>query len=318
MNKEKITKFISSPFTISFLVVISIFITIIFNILTAPKTFDTITKLANEINFVNNKKMTTTELNSTTFVSEFKKSISDLTGIKSELTSLETSTDFTEHKKALLDIIDKNIDFYDKIIYFLENIESEYIIENSNNVLKSKGSLEKSLLLTKDLQIPLKLNIIENNNLLALASSYMNEMIKINRDKNIHTSQTTTFKTSIDLVYTKLTPLNEDLFLIINLVKEDGRNLNSVLTNINEKIEIFNDLNIELHSMSIPDGYNNLFLALKEVFKKYDTYIHDMRNYVIHEINESSTKEHFKKAQDSYKDVNTNIIKYLETSTKFN
>ena len=85
-----------------------------------------------------------------------------------------------------------------------------------------------------------------------------------------------------------------------------------------ENIELFNNLNVELHSMAIPDGYNDLFLSIKSIFKKYDTYIHSMRDYVIHEINNSVTDEHLKKAEDAYKDVNKAIIDYLKITTNFN
>ncbi|MGL5068210.1 MAG: hypothetical protein ACRC6T_10395 [Sarcina sp.] len=316
MNKEKITKFVSNPFTVTFLIVSVIFIAIIFNILNTPKTFDNITKIVAEINFVNQKKSNIKEPTSSDFISEFTKSVSDLKGIKSDLIALEVSSDFTQHKKSLLNIIDKNINFYDKMTYFLKNIESESVLENSNAVLMSKAEFEKSLIEGKELKLPLTLDITDEN-LLSKATSYLNEMIKINRDKNIHTSQTTTFKTTIDLLYTKFTPLNEDLFTIIKLVKEDGRNLDSVLVNINEKIESFNNLNIELHSMSIPDGYNDLFLALKSVFKKYDIYIHSIRDYVIHEINNSANETYFKDAQDTYKDLNGSIIEYLKIANKF-
>lgn len=317
MNKEKITKFISNPFTITFSFVIIGLIVVMFNIITSPKTFDNITKIVNEINFVNNKKLTTKEPTSNDYITEFTKSVSDLKGIKSDLSILETPSDFTKHKESLLDIIDKNIKFYDSMIYFLENIESENLLDNSNNVIIARNEFEKSTLKAKELKLPINA-IFGDETLVSNYSFYFNELIKLNRDKNIHMSQTSTFKTSLDLLYTKFGPLNEDLFVIINLVKEDGRTLDAVLDNVNQKIELYKELNLELHSLSIPNGYNDLFSGLKNVFKKYDIYIHSMRDYVIHEINNSSTKEHLEKAEKNYDDVNKAIIEYLDTTTKFN
>ncbi|MGL4656745.1 MAG: hypothetical protein ACRCWM_12825 [Sarcina sp.] len=316
MNKEKITKFMSNPFTITFSIVIIVFLIVMFNILTAEKPFDSITKMVDEINFVNHKKLNIENPTSNNYISEFTKNSSDLKGIKTDISSLEIPNDFVKHKESLLDIIDKNIVFYDNMIYFLENIESENLIEHSNNIALAKNDFEKSALKAKELKLPINLNF-ENETLLSKFSSYSNELIKIYRDKNIHTNQTSTFKTSIDSIYTKFGPLNEDLFVIINLVKKDGRDLTAVLESINEKIELYKELNLELHSLSIPDGYNKLFTALKNIFKKYDIYIHTMRDYVIHEINNSSTKDHLKNAEKTYDDVNKAIIDYLEITTKF-
>ncbi|MGL4452910.1 MAG: hypothetical protein ACRCTZ_17235 [Sarcina sp.] len=315
MNKKKITKFISNPFTITFLLVIIGLFIVMFNIITSPKPFDNLIKIVNEINFVNNKKHTIKELKSSDYIAEFTKSTSDLKGIKSDLSIIEIPSDFADHKKSLLTIIDKNIKFYDNMIYFLENIESENILDNSNNVTTSRNDFEKSALEAKKLKLPIN-TTFNDETLLSNYSSYFNQLIKLHRDKNIHITQASTFKTSLDLIYTKFGPLNEDLFVIIKLVKEDGRTLNAVLDSINQKIELYKELNLELHSLAIPEGYNELFLALKKVFKKYDIYIHSIRDYVIHEINNSSTKDHLEKAEKTYEELNKTIIEYLEITNK--
>ena len=316
MNKEKITKFISNPFTITFSFLLIILLIIIFNIITSPNSFNKITKIVDEINFVNNKKMILKETKSSDYLNEFTKNISDLKGINSELSNLEISSEFIKHKESLFDIIDKNIKFYDNMIYFLKNIESENILDNSNNVIRAKNEFEKSSLKARKLK--LSINITFNDEtLLSHFNSYSNELIKLNRDKNIHTNQTSTFKTSLDSIYTKFTPLNEDLFVIIDLVKQDGRTLEAVLNSINEKIELYKELNLELHSLSVPDGYNELFIALKNILKKYDIYIHTMRDYVIHDINNSATKELKKKAEETYDNLNKSVIDYLNISNKF-
>lgn len=316
MNKEKITKFISNPFTITFSLLLIILLIVIFNIITSPNSFNKITKIVDEINFVNNKKMILKETKSNDYVNEFTKNISDLKGINSELSNLEISSEFKKHKESLFDIIDKNIKFYDNMIYFLKNIESENILDNSNNVLRAKNDFEKSSIEARKLK--LSINITFNDEtLLSNFNSYSNELIKLNRDKNIHNHQTSTFKTSLDSIYTKFTPLNEDLFAIIDLVKQDGRTLEAVLNSINEKIELYKELNLEFYSLSVPEGYNELFLALKKILKKYDIYIHTMRDYVIHDINNSANKELKKKAEETYDDLNKSIIDYLNISNKF-
>lgn len=316
MNKKNLTKFISNPFTITFSTLLIIFLIIMFNIITTPKPFESLIKTVDEINFVNNKKLTTKEPTSNDYITKFNKNISDLKGIKNELSNLEIPSDFTKHKNSLFDIIDKNIKFYDNMIYFLKNIEGENILDNSSNITNAQNEFKKASIKAKEFNLSINTNF-SNETLLSHFNSYSNELIKLYRDKNIHTSQTSTFKTSLDAIYTKLGPLNEDLFVIIDLVKKDGRTLESVLNSINEKIETYKELNLELHSLSVPEGYDKLFTSLKTILKKYDIYIHAMRDYVIHDINNSATKELRKKAEETYDNLNKSIVEYLTLTDEF-
>ena len=311
MNKENIKNFISKPFTISFALILIILVCVIFNILTKPNPFDKIIDYSTQINTVNNEHISDDNLSSNYFIDVCNLNISKLSKIKTSITDTSFSNEFTSHKNILLVSIEKNIELYKNISYFLENVDADTILDNNNKISVSKNDLNKLILEARKLKIPLSLDENKESNL-NNAYTYINEIIKINRNKKIETSQSIDFKANIDLIYTKFTPLNEDLFSIIDIVKSDERDLTSVLNSINSNIEIFNDLNIELNSLAIPSGYSDLFKALQITFNEYIIYINKMRDYVLSDISKKPNKDYLESSKKAYDKTNKELLKYLK------
>ena len=315
MNKENIKNFISKPFTISFAFILIILVCVIFNILTKGNPFDDIIDYSTQINTVNNEHISDDNLSSNYFIDVCNLNISKLSKIKTSITDESFSNEFTSHKNILLASIEKNIELYKNISYFLENVDADTILDNNNKISVSKSDLNKLILEARKLKIPLSVDGDKESNL-NNAYTYINELIKINRNKKIETSQSIDFKANIDLIYTKFTPLNEDLFSIIKIVKSDGRDLTSVLNSINSNIEIFNDLNIELNSLAIPSGYSDIFKALQKTFNEYIIYINNMRDYVLSEISEKPNKDYLESSKKAYDKTNKELLNYLKLMTE--
>ena len=315
MNKENIKNFISKPFTISFAFILIILVCVIFNILTKGNPFDDIIDYSTQINMVNNEHISDDNLSSNYFIDVCNLNISKLLKIKTSVTNESFSNEFTNHKNILLVSIDKNIELYKNISHFLENVDADTILDNNNKISVSKNELNKLILEARKLKIPLSVDEDKESNL-NNAYTYINELIKINRNKKIETSQSIDFKANIDLIYTKFTPLNEDLFSIIKIVKSDGRDLTSVLNSINSNIEIFNDLNIELNSLAIPSGYSDIFKALQKTFNEYIIYINNMRDYVLSEISEKPNKDYLESSKKAYDKTNKELLNYLKLMTE--
>ena len=315
MNKENIKNFISKPFTISFAFILIILVCVIFNILTKGNPFDDIIDYSTQINTVNNEHISDDNLSSNYFIDVCNLNISKLSKIKTSITDESFSNEFTSHKNILLASIEKNIELYKNISYFLENVDADTILDNNNKISVSKNELNKLILEARKLKIPLSVDGDKESNL-NNAYTYINELIKINRNKKIETSQSIDFKANIDLIYTKFTPLNEDLFSIIKIVKSDGRDLTSVLNSINSNIEIFNDLNIELNSLAIPSGYSDIFKALQKTFNEYIIYINNMRDYVLSEISEKPNKDYLESSKKAYDKTNKELLNYLKLMTE--
>lgn len=311
MNKESVKKFMSNPFTISFALVLIILVYVIFNILTKPNSFDKVIDYSKQINSINNEVISNKDLSSNYFVDLCNNNISKLNKIDKAIKDEEFTKEFAKHKNILLSSIEKNIELYNNISNFLNNIDADTILDNNNKIVKSKDELNKLILDARELKIPLSIDDNKNSTLNS-SYTYINELIKLNRNKNLETSQAIDFKTNIDLIYIKFTPLNEDLFSIIDIVKDDGRDLSSVLNSINTKIEVFNDLNIELNSLAIPTGYSDIFKALQATFAEYNIYIATIRDYVLSEISGSPNPEILENAHKAYDKTNENLLIYLK------
>lgn len=317
MNTKKFKSFISNPFTITFLLLISLLVILTIKTIIKPNSFKELKNISNEVNSINIQISNKNNIDAKSFIESFDKNISKLDTLIQKTNSIKVSDDLKEQKALLISSINKNIEFYKNIIYTLENINSPSLIENNKKVLKSKSELEDSFKKLKNYEIELNLKD-DKKTLISKSLNYINELIKLNRDSDITLHQNASFKTNIDYIYTEFAPLNEDLFEIIKLVKEDNRTLEPVLKSVNEKIEEFNKLNIELHSLSIPDGYQDYFQAMLDVFNNYEIYINQMRDYLISEVSKNPKKDLYNKAKTSYKTLNKSIISFQKLSTKYN
>lgn len=311
MSKENIKKIISNPFTISFLVVSLVLVYVIFNIITQPNKFDKLLKFGNEINLINNKPAVEKVLTSNDFIDVCNKNISELEKIITNIENLKVSVELSKQKDILITSAKTNIDLYKNLAYFLDNASATNIFENNKNVLSKKSELDKNFLDAKNLKLNLVLDT-KNNTILNKMFSYTNEIIKLNRSEQIQLSQNEAFKNSLNTIYSKFAPLNEDLFFVLDIVKKEKKDLSSVLDTINENIKTLNLLNVELHSLSVPNGSSDLFLSLQSVFECYDIYIHAMRDYLINEIAGTADKSTLNSAKDRYSETNAQIISYLK------
>lgn len=316
MLKEKFKTFISNPFAMTFSILGLMLFSVMLFMLLKSNDANKISNIIENINKINNQIVETDEFSSKDFIESFNQNILDLESLNKNITELKVSSDHEKEKQLLLDIVSKNTDFYKDIIYLLENINGTSTLENNKAVLDSKTALEASFSTMNELNH--KLGFINNTDcLLNKFSNYVNELIKLSRDSDINTIKESSFKSSIDLLYIKFAPLNEDMFFILNLVKEDGRSLNPVLDSINQKIEDFAVLNDELYSLSVPSGYEGYFTALQSVFKQYDIYIKTMREYLIHEINKTSNNTLEDEAKKSYEELNKQIVNFQKLSTEY-
>lgn len=316
MNKEKLKTFISNPFTITFSLLFILLLTVTCTQLLKTNDIAKLSSLSSSINQINLKTTENNEISSKEFVDSFNDNISKLTKIDTKLKSLSISKNHDYEKSLLLDSISKNIKFYNDIIYMLENIDAANLIEINKQVLSSKSELEKSFEVCSKNGLKLDLNYTEKS-INMKAFNYMNQILKLNRDSDINQSQFTNFKTSLDFLFTQFEPLNEDLFEILKLVKEEDRTIAPILDTINSNIENFNLLNTDLHCISVPHGYEEYFLSLQNVFDKYNTYINIMRNYIISEIAKTPDKKLQSEARASYTDLNKEIIKFETLFEKF-
>ncbi|MGL4990583.1 MAG: hypothetical protein ACRC57_05345 [Sarcina sp.] len=281
MTKENIKKIISNPFTLSFLVIILILLYVIFNILTKPNEFNILLNTCTKINAINNKEITSS-FTSNSFIDECNTNLSELQKIKLETENLNLSNELSKHKNFIISSLNTNIDLYKNLISFLEN-PSENIINKNNNIVQLKLELNKLFIESKNLDLNLTLNSNENY-LLTNIFSYINELLKINRDSVLNSSQNETFKNNIKILYTQFTPLNENLLNIIKDLENENIETVNLLESVNSDIKVITKINEELHSLSIPSNYSELFYSMQSLFECYYISINSIRDYLISSI----------------------------------
>ena len=93
-------------------------------------------------------------------------------------------------------------------------------------------------------------------------------------------------------------------------MKKENRSLSTVLDDINKKITTFNTLKSELYSLTVPIDLINSFNSLKTVFTNYETYINSLRNYVLHELNNSSDPSLLNTSKNNYENLNKSIDEF--------
>ncbi|MGL4741468.1 MAG: hypothetical protein ACRC41_11795 [Sarcina sp.] len=304
IEKKALPKYLIIIFSI---VVLSLFSILTINLI-SPNGLKQLITITENINNINNTSKTK-EFSSTDYINHFTQNIENLNKLSNDVKNIEDSNEIKDLKIYLLSCINKNIEFYDNIIYFLKNIESDSLLENNSKISKTKSELEKLFIGGYKNNLPFKLDY-QNNSILSHSLSYINEIIKINRDKNIISSQKMSFSTATDLIFTQMLALNEDLFFIIDLVKEDGRTLAPVLNTVNENMETFKGLKSDLYSLSIPHGSEDMFTSLQKIFDLYDDYINLMREFLIHEINKTADESYYKNAKKAYNLLNKEILEY--------
>lgn len=306
MNYSKIKSFFSNQFAMSFIILILLLLIVIVRQNAVTKDFKELISFSNTISKINNNSIEKTDLSSKSFGSKFSTTIQELKEIEKSITALKVSDKYSKHKNLLLDGLNKNITLHNNLDSMLKNPSNDTLSSKNKECIDLKNQINSIYKQCSELKLPVSLGK-DDNSITYSSLNYINELIKLNRDKDITNIQSTTYIAQVENIYTKFSPLNEDLFTIINLMNEEKRSLSTVLDDTNKKIKEFEELKLELYSLSVPIELIDSFNSLKIVFDKYDSYINSTRNYLLHELNNSSNNALLEKAKDNYEALNLSI-----------
>lgn len=309
MNYSKVKSFFSNQFSMSFIILIILLLIVLIRQNLVSKDFKTLISFSNSISEINNTSIEKSKLSSKSLGNALSKTTSELKEIENSLTSFQPSNKYTKHKDLLLEGLKKNIELHSKLASLFETPNNDILSSKNKEAIQLKNDINLIFKQCNDLKLPVSLG--KDSNALSYTSlNYINEIIKLNRDKDITNNQSATYIAQIDNIYNELSLLNEDLFLIIDTMKKENRSLSTVLDDINKKITTFNTLNSELYSLSVPIDLINSFNSLKTVFGNYDTYINSLRNYVLHELNNSSDPSLLNTSKNNYENLNKSIDEF--------
>lgn len=306
MNYSKIKSIFSNQFAMTFIILILLFLMLIIKQNVSSSDFKELISFSNDINKINTSNIEKSNLSSKSFTDKLTDSINNLNSIKKSLTELDVSDKYNKHKKLLLEGVKKNIELYNNIKSMLENPSNDNLSSKNKETIALKKETVNIYKQCNELKLPVTLGK-DSNSLSYSALDYINEILKINRDKDILEGQIATYRTQIDNIYNKFALLNEDLFTIIDLMKSENRSLSTLLDDINSKIENFKLLKEELYSLSVPIEFLDSFDSLKNVFSKYDLYINSLRNYVLQELNSGDGEKLLEESKSLQDELNSSI-----------
>lgn len=218
----------------------------------------------------------------------------------------ETSQDISYIKSDLTTSVNSTISLFDSMLLVLSNPESIKSVDDLNTF----DSLREDCISNYSKLVPKKIYVDFSDETLKYFdnfSSYMNTLVKINRDAQFNNSQKRDFINTLQGYKKDISYLNEDLSVAINKVREDKRDLKVIIDDLYKKEEVFNKLKENLHLISIPEGCMDIYESLNEYLNSYSTYLLSIKDAVIYE---KTTKNPDKISDDieaKYKNSNSKM-----------
>ena len=213
--------------------------------------------------------------------------VSGLEEIKEELNSPSTrehlvKEDFTIYLPSLEDGIDNNIKFLNQLALCFENPNAEDLSASFIQLSDYKNAFTEnySKVMTRDSN---ESSLVKGEEFFSLSLSYLNEIIKLNRETNILISQRNDFILSIDNIVSDLKKLNTDYTNFLQRVRRDDASYDGILIGIDKDSETFVALYHKFNSITLPKDSIEVYNALESCLYSYNSYIQNLRKAVYEE-----------------------------------
>lgn len=235
------------------------------------------------------------------------------------LSTIETKYENTVAiKNELSNALSNTITLYDYSIFIINNPEKVVSDETVSELISYKNNCINSYKLLEPYGIDISLSdetIIFFDNI----KNYTNAIIKLNKSQNIINAQKQDYLFLLESLTPYLDTLTEDLKPALDKIKEDKRDLQGLLDDLDSKESIYKDIEKKLLSTSIPDGYNDYYVCLEEFSKLYTGYLSSFKTAVIFDKscddpikNKKEITNNYKNVQSKYEDVLASYNKFKE------
>ncbi|MGL5244791.1 MAG: hypothetical protein ACRC7R_06390, partial [Sarcina sp.] len=281
------------------------------------KDFKNAKKVSKEISLLNsnlNNALEENHINVDKSLDALSKNKNSLEHIKDSILKTETSKKYEPIFKNLTLAIDSNLKLYDHSILLLKNLKSNDInegLENLNSFISEtnkayelckKDGLDASL--TKDGQA-----FYDSFNF------YVNELVKINRDSTIASSQKSEFALCLEKYIHELSLINKDLMPSIETIRNEKRDLSIMIDDINKKLDSLMELKNDFYSISIPSDLETYFDDFNSLIDKSFIYLYSLKDALKEEA--SFGKINYDKVLSDYVDLTTSFEKFKSNFDKF-
>lgn len=278
-------KFYKSPIFILCIIVILTIIIALFKFYQNPKDIKTLKSIGTAISNINlTYNIDKDNINSITYIDSLESKISNLENITRSTETLSLKEEYLPLLEKLKEGLSNNISLYKQLIDMLKRNNFSSPSTSYDNAISIKNTTKELYETCTNKGIPVYLNN-SNSEHLDNIFLYINEIVKLNRDTDIKLKQKNEFLTNIEKIRRDFTPLMENLFETLKLIKSDNRDINILSTDIHKKLMDFQTLKNELYMISIPKNKTNLFTNLEQLCNLYEDYINSFLKALKEEIN---------------------------------
>ncbi|MGM9973719.1 MAG: hypothetical protein ACI33K_06735 [Clostridiaceae bacterium] len=218
--------------------------------------------------------------------------------------------------------IDNNIKFLNQLSLCFENPNAEDLSKSFTQLAEYKNAFVEnySKVIVKDKE---GISLEKGEEFFSLSLSYLNEIIKLNRESNILVSQRNDFLLSIDSIVSDFKRLNVDYRESLLRVRRDGGSYEGIITGIDKDSEAFVELYHMLNNVTIPEDSMEVFEDLESCFYKYSSYIQSLRKAVYEEskrkgkYKDEDIQKLYESSQNNFNELQTSLNTFLLTYSAY-
>lgn len=227
--------------------------------------------------------------------------------IKDDLSNIILSESKQKVKDKTAEILDYNINLYNITLNIIKNPTSKDLSKQYADFTKNYELLlsnyDSLYLLGIKSKFPKDAQTFFEN-----SSLYISSVVKLNREKDIITDQRREYTSTLEECLTSFNAINEDLKPALEKIREDGRSLDVLLTDIREKKSKLNIIKNKSYSITIPVEGNACYEHLEETINSYELYITTLEHSIVIEksssnsLDDKNIKENYTNSFSKYSD----------------
>ncbi|SHJ76298.1 hypothetical protein SAMN02745163_02537 [Clostridium cavendishii DSM 21758] len=246
-------------------------------------------------------------------VNLLKKNKETLINAKNNLKAIKPSKKYSNLYQNLNLALDNNIRLYDQTVSMLSNPTSNDLssaFENFNSI-KNDCLVYYKLCEKSGIQV-----YLENDSkpFFSKIFTYLNTILKVNRDHDINNSQKNTFLLSIDKCIMEFSKLNSDFSPAIDKAKNENRSFKDILSSVNDKTITLNSIKSNYYSLTVPNDALDCFNSFGDMISIYDIYLSELSlGLNSNDKVDPNTNAHLDNAFSKYKDLKTALNKFNES-----
>lgn len=250
--------------------------------------------------------------------------ITELKDIKLKLDKETPSEKYIAFNSDVSKGVSNNILLYEQLCLSLSNPNAKDITKSFEKLQEYKSeclsNYEKASVKKLSIKLPKDTEVFLVN-----AFAYINEIIKLNRDSDIISSQKNDFILTMDEIVSKFKSINSDYEVPLKRVREEKKSYEGVIDSIDKNIETLVFLTEKFNSISIPnnalDAHNNFKVCLSG----FNKYIQELRDAVSSENlkskDKSLTEEEldilYENASENYEELKASFENFILVYEKY-